>query len=124
MFTGGRVEMSHRVRARDKGSLMKLYIHFMFLSPRGTPEGTMLVLLVRVENIRRQCRAHSLPRPQETLARRVALSGIGCQRGDIMIRSDEEPAIFSLTEDVDRRRAIIDEGRSHFTLLLFLVDFD
>ena len=98
MFTGGRVEMSHRVRARDKGTLMKLYIHFMFLSPRGTPEGTMPVLVVRVQNIRRQCRAHSLSRPQETLARRVTLSGIGCQRGDVMVRSDEDPAVFSFPD--------------------------
>ena len=43
--------MSHRVKARDKDSLMKLYIHFMFLSPRETPEETMSVLVVRMEKI-------------------------------------------------------------------------
>ena len=99
------VEMPHRARIGDDGDrLMKLNVDFMFLGPRGTAGETIPVLVIREEKTRMTLSSavHSKT-IGEFVARRVLafLSEIGCLYGDVIVKSDQEPALISLVEDVD-----------------------
>ena len=107
--------MPHRTRIGDDGDrLMKLNVDFLFLGPRDTAGETIPVLLIREEKTRMTL-SSAVPSKTtgEIVARRVLafLSEIGYVYKDVIIKSDQEPALISLVEDVERRRAAVGGGR-------------
>ena len=84
----------------DGDRLMKLNVDFMFLGPR-------------VQCLMTLSSAFPSKTTGEFMARRVLafLSEIGCLYGDVIVKSDQEPALISLVEDVGRRRAAVGGGR-------------
>ena len=111
---GRGVEMPHCARIGDDGDrLRKLNVDFMFLGSRGTAGETIPVLVIREEKTRMTL---SSAVPSKTTGEFVArvlafLSEIGCLYGDVIVKSDQEPALISLAEDVGRRRGAVGGGR-------------
>jgi hypothetical protein len=82
---------------------------FMFMGDEDKPGETVAVLAVR-EKMTKMGMATVVPSKStgEFVAKRVMafLKEIGCEMGDVIVRSDQEPAILSIIQEVGRLRAI------------------
>ena len=105
----------NRVKARDEvDSLMKLNIDFMFLGSKDIAGETIPAVVVR-EGKTRMTLSSAVPRKTtgDFVTRTVLafLSEIGCLHGNMIVKSDQEPAVAAIVEDVGRRNAVAGGGR-------------
>ena len=106
-------EMPHR-RNKDEKVMPEVHLDFMFLGPKDSPGDTVPCLVMR-EVVSNMVMAAVVPRKTTGLfaAKRALafLSEVGCLHGDLIVRSDQEPAITSLVNEVGRLRGAAGGGR-------------
>ena len=106
-------EAPHR-RGRKPGGLPELHMDFMSMGKKGEPGETTPCLVVKEVNSK-MCMATMIPTKsvdQFVVKRVVAfLAEVGCLSGDVIVKSDQEPAIKSLAGEIGRHRAAAGGGR-------------
>ena len=106
-------EMPHR-RNKDEKVMPEVHLDFMFLGPKDSP-GDTVPYLVMWEVVSNMVMAAVVPRKTTGLfaAKRALafLSEVGCLHGDLIVRSDQEPAIMSLVNEVGWLRGAAGAGR-------------
>ena len=94
--------------------MMELHLDFMFLGPKEMAGETIPCLVVR-ELLTKMVMAAAAPRKSTGtyIAKRVVafLAEVGCMHNDIVVKSDQEPAICSIINEVGRLRAAAGGGR-------------
>ena len=98
-------EMPH-MKATGEHLLNEMHLDFMFLGSKDLPGKTVPCLVVR----------ERLSKSKSTgmyVARRVMafLKEVGCEYNDIIVKSDHEPAIISIVNEVARLRAAAGGGK-------------
>ena len=106
-------EMSHQA-CHDEPSMTELHIDFEFLGEEDDP-GKAVPVLVAGERASRMTLAAAVPRKSTGtyIARRLVafMREIGCELGDMIVKSDQEPAIMAIVTEVGRVRAASGSGR-------------
>ena len=86
----------------------------MFMGPNDQPGETVPCLAVR-EAITKMTMAAAVPNKsaEQFVIRRVLafLTGVGCMHKDAIVKSDQEPSIFSIVDEVGKMRAMEGGGR-------------
>jgi hypothetical protein len=106
-------EAQHR-KTTDKPEMPEFHIDFGFFGDEGSPGKTVPVLVVR-ERLTKMAMAAAVPSKSTGtyIARRVAafIEEVGCGQLDITVKSDQEPAIVAIVEEVGRVRSATSQGR-------------
>jgi hypothetical protein len=117
-FSRGRgIEMPHKKRSEAERILPEVHFDFCFLGNEGKKDevGETLPVLVVREVGSRMTMSAALPSKSTGtfIARCVVafLKEIGCAQCDIIVKSDQEPAITSIVAEVGRVRAAAGGGR-------------
>ena len=111
---GRGVEAAHRKLDREESQVNEVHCDFMFLGPRDEPGETIPCFVMREVSTRMTL---SAPVPSKSTGTFVAsrtmafLEEIGCKHMDLVVKSDQEPAIQAIVDEVGRRRAAIGAGR-------------
>ena len=104
---GRGVEMAHRTVKQESG-LPELHLDFAFFGEEGEPGNTITVLVAR-ERTTRMTMSSAVPSKSTGtfIARRVVafMREVGCEHGDVIVKSDQEPAMTALLSEVGRVRA-------------------
>ena len=104
--------MHHR-RNKDEKVMPEVHLDFMFLAPKDSPGDTVPCLVMR-EVVSNMVMSAVIPRKTTGMfaAKRALafLSEVGCFHGDLIVRSDQEPAITSLLNEVGRLRGAAGGG--------------
>ena len=105
---GQGMEESCRRSGREDGGIPEVHLDFMFM---GEEEGgKTLAILVGRERWTKATMSTVAPRKSsgEWLARRVRawMVEVGCAYGDVVVKSDNEPALVALVEALGRERAV------------------
>jgi hypothetical protein len=110
----GRGKSMPHYKGRGERGLPELHFDYMFLGEADKPHETRACLVAR-EAVSRVTLATMVPSKgseQYTVDRIVAfLSEVGCLHGDVICKSDQEPAVRSLVDAVGRCRAISGSGK-------------
>jgi hypothetical protein len=110
----GRRKGAPNRRGRERGTLPVVHLDFMFVGPKGEPGQTIPCLVVR-KIISKLCVATMVPTKSvdHFVAKRIIafLAEVGCLRGGVIVRSDQEPAMTSLVDEIGRRLAASGGGR-------------
>lgn len=107
-------QMPHKRGNPTEQQMRELHCDFMFLGPQEAAGETIPVLVIR-ESVSKM--VLSAPVPSKStgtfVAKRVIafLSEIGCLHGDVVVRSDQEPAMVAVVNEVGRLRAAAGGGR-------------
>jgi len=100
-------EMPHR-RQEEAGGLPEVHFDYAFMGDEGDPGGTVPMLVARSRQDRMTL-ATAVPRKStgEFVVNRVMafLKEVGLEAADVVVKSDQEPAIMSLVEEVGRKKA-------------------
>ena len=92
--------------------LRETHFDFCFLGHEKEPGQTLPILVVR-ERLTRMTLASAVPSKSTGtfIARRVLtfFRETGCEHGDLIVRSDQEPAILAIVSEVGRIRAVAEE---------------
>jgi len=100
-------EMPHR-RGDQGGGLPELHFDYAFMGGQGDPGGTVPMLVVRSRRDH-MTMATAVPRKStgEFVTNRVIafMKEIGLEAADVVVKSDQEPAVTSLIDEVGRKRA-------------------
>ena len=106
-------EAQHR-KVTEKPEIPEFHIDFGFFGDEGDPGKTIPVLVVR-ERMTKMVMAAAVPSKSTGtyIARRVAafIQEVGCGQLDILVKSDQEPAIMAIVEEVGRVRSATSQGR-------------
>jgi hypothetical protein len=111
---GRAVEMPHHQAVNDERGLPEVHLDFAFLGEEGEPGGTVPVLVARERSTRMTMSSVVPSKSTGTfIARRVVafLREIGCEHGDMVVKSDQAPAIMAIVAEVGRLRAAGGGGR-------------
>ena len=110
---GRGTEMPH-LKSKDEHSLPEVHLDFGFLGEEGEPGNTLPVLVVR-ERWTRMTMSSATPSKSTGgfIAKRVVafLREIGAEQGDLIVKSDQEPAIMSIVTEIGRIRAAAGGGK-------------
>ena len=99
--------MPHK-KSSEAPTMPEIHMDFAFLGEEGDPGNTLPVLVVKERSTRMGMSAATPRKTTGTyIARRVMafLKEVGCEVGDVTAKSDQEPAIKSIVEDVGKLRA-------------------
>lgn len=111
---GRGVEMPHRRQIAEDKKLMELHCDFMFLGPQDVAGETIPVLVIR-EAVSKMTLSAAVPRKTvgTFVAKRVLafMEEVGCLHGDVVVKSDQEPAILAVLSDIGRMRAAAGGGK-------------
>ena len=111
---GRGTEMPH-LKSKDEHSLPEVHLDFGFLGEEGEPGNTLRVLVVR-ERWTRMTMSSATPSKStgSFIAKRVVafLREIGAEQGDLIVKSDQEPAIMSIVTEIGRIRAAAGGGEN------------
>ena len=106
-------EMPHKQDKTEK-VMQEIHFDFMLLEPKDEGGETIPVIVVR-ETLTKMTMAAAAPRKSSGthIARRVMafLEEIGCVHCDVVVKSDQEPAIMSVVKEVGRLRAAAGGGK-------------
>ena len=106
-------QMPHHEGAQDT-NMSEVHMDFAFLGREEDPFKTLTVLVAK-ERTSRMVMSAAVPRKTTGtyVAKRVAgfLREVGCLHGDMVVKSDQEPALRSVVEDVGRLKAVDGSGR-------------
>ena len=106
-------EMLHR-RNKDEKVMPEVHLDFMFLGPKDSSGDTVPCLVMREVVSNMVMAAVVLRKTTGLFAAKRALaflSDVGCLHGDLIVRSEQEPAITSLVNEVGRLRGAAGGGR-------------
>jgi hypothetical protein len=110
----GRGKSMPHYKGRGERGLPELHFDYMFLGEADKPHETRACLVAR-EAVSRVTLATMVPSKgseEYTVDRIVAfLSEVGCLHGDVICKSDQEPAVRSLVDAVGRCRAVAGSGK-------------
>ena len=100
-------ELPHR-RLEDLVGMPELHADLCFLGEEGEPSNTIPVLVVQ-ERTTRMTMAAALPSKGSSayISKRVVafMKEVGVAHGDVLVKSDHEPAVRTILDDVGRMRA-------------------
>ena len=106
-------EMPHR-KIKEELMMPEIHMDFAFLGEENEPGNTLPVLVVK-ERSTRMGMAAATPRKTtgSYIAKRIMafLKEVGCEMGDLTVKTDQEPAIKTIVEDVAKMRAAAGGGR-------------
>lgn len=106
-------EMPH-TKVTSEHSLSEIHLDFMFVGPKGAPGDTLPCLVAR-EALTKMTMSAAVPSKSTGtyIAKRVIafLREIGCEYNDLIVKSDQEPAIVSVISEVARLRAMAGGGK-------------
>ena len=106
-------EMLH-IRSDGTGEIPEVYFDFCVLGDENDPGNTLPVLCARSRGCKMTL-ASAVPRKSTGtfVAKRILafLREIGLEHGDIVIKSDNEPAIVAVLDDLAALRAASSTGR-------------
>ena len=106
-------EMSH-TKSKNEHRLPEVHLDFCFVGREGEPGETLPVLVVR-EGLTKMVLASAVPSKSTGtfIARRVVefLREIGLEHNDIVVKSDQEPAITTIVSEVGRVRLASGNGK-------------
>jgi hypothetical protein len=111
----GRGKQSPHQASKGVPGLPEVHFDFCFIGEEDEPGKTIAVLCAR-ERTTKMSMSSVAPSKSSTgsfIARRAVafLREIGCEQGDIIVKSDQEPAMLSLLAEVGRLRAAVGNGR-------------
>ena len=101
------------VQSASETSMSEVYMDFAFLEREDDPQRTVPVLVAK----ERTSNMFSATVPRKTagtcVVNRVVeiLREVGCLHGDMVVKSDQEPALRSIVEDVARLKVAHGSGR-------------
>ena len=106
-------QMPHQGGSQET-SISEVHMDFAFLGREDDPQKTMAVLVAK-ERTSKMIMSAAAPRKTTGtyIAKRVAgfLREVGCLHGDMVVKSDQEPALRSIVEDVGRLKVSDGSGR-------------
>jgi hypothetical protein len=106
-------EMSH-TKSKSKHELPEIHLDFCFVGKEGEPGETLPVLVVR-EGLTKMTLASVVPSKSTGtfIARRAVdfLREIGLEHADMIVKSDQEPAIIAIVSEIGRVRSASGNGK-------------
>jgi hypothetical protein len=107
-------QMPHQASQGTRG-IPEVHLDFCFMGEEDEPGKTVAILCAR-ERDTRMTMATVAPSKSSTgafIARRAAafLREIGCEQNDIIVKSDQEPAMLALLSEIGRVRATVGNGK-------------
>jgi hypothetical protein len=110
----GRGKEALHKKMKEKPDINEVHFDFFFMGKEGEPGRTIPIAAVK-ERITGMMMAAVVPRKSGGvyIAKRVMafLQEVGCEFGDVTVKSDQEEAIKSVVKDVGRLRAAAGGGR-------------
>ena len=110
-------ESPHRKQEGQEATMPEVHWDFMFLGEENDPGNTMTALVGK-ERLTKMSMSTVVPNKStgEFVCKRAMafLSEIGCKTGDITMKSDQEPAMLAILNDMAKLRSI--EGGGRFVL--------
>jgi hypothetical protein len=106
-------EMPHR-RSDGPGEIPEIHFDFCFLGDENDPGNTVPILCARSRGCKMTLASAVPSKSTGTfVAKRILafLREIGCEHGDVIFKSDNEPAIVAILDDVAALRAASSAGR-------------
>ena len=104
----GRGKDAPHQKGRGERGLPEIHVDYMFMGPKDVAGETVPCLVVK-EGLSKMVMASAVPRKSTGtfIARRVVafLEEIGCLSGDLIVKSDQEPAVCSVVQEVGRLRS-------------------
>ena len=104
LLRGRGKQMPHQGGSQET-SISEVHMDFAFLGREDDPQKTMAVLVAK-ERTSKMIISAAAPRKTTGtyIAKRVAgfFREVGCLHGDMVVKSDQEPALRSIVEDVGR----------------------
>jgi len=104
---------AHR-RSTEEKKIPEVHLDFMFMGPKDQPGETVPCLVVR-EAITKMTMAAAVPNKsaERFVIRRVLafLTEVGCMHKDVIVKSDQEPSIASIVNEIGKMRAMEGGGR-------------
>ena len=111
---GGGKELPHN-RVHEHSTIPEVHLDFVFMGDEGAP-GELVVILAARDRVTKMGLSTVVPSKSTGTfaAQRVMcfLREIGLARGDLIIKSDQEPAIEAIIKDVERLRGEASAGRT------------
>ena len=107
-------EMPHQ-KTKEKGEMVEVHMDFMFVGDEEETRNTATILVLKE---RHTGMVMSTVVPNKTTGRFVTdrsvafLEEVGALHGDIIMKSDQEPAILAIADAVARRKAEKGSGRA------------
>ena len=111
---GRGMQAPHFRAKKDDHQIKEFHMDFMFLGPKEVAGQTLACMVVREAETRMTMAAAVPYKTTGTyISERIVafLHETGCLHGDIIVRSDQEPAVMSIIEEVGKIRAQRGGGR-------------
>ena len=106
-------DMPHQ-KSKETSEMNEIHFDYAFLGKEGEP-GKLLPVLAAKERVTGMMMAAAVPTKTTgkyiTMRTMAFLKEIGCEFGDIIAKSDQEPAVMAVVKDVGRMRAAEGGGK-------------